>query len=212
MKQLNIGTQAGYSLISTLVGVVISLATVGVMLTTYRLIGDTSIETTQEMNRDGQALSILQVLEMEVQQSGFGTNTGGNVSDDVLISSQGKRIAWRYKPQLASAAMSCKGIEVVSTATRTREVGVYGYAINNCSSANNAAIWNATPTKLANSSAFFVQQGEVGGLSLADAVFVKNASAVCAPYNSGDIRQHPTVSLSAQGKTLFETCLNNIVG
>lgn len=204
--------QQGYSLVSTLVGVVISLATVGVMLTTYRLIGDTSIETTQEMNRDGQTLSILQVLEIEVQQSGFGTNNGGAVSDDVLISSQGKRIAWRYKPELSGAAMSCKGIEIVSTATRTREVGVYGYAVSNCASAGNTSIWSATPTKLASGSAFFLQQGEVGGLSLADGVFVKTASTVCAPYNSGDTRQHPTVELTAQGKTLFQTCLNNIVG
>lgn len=204
--------QQGYSLVSTLVGVVISLATVGVMLTTYRLIGDTSIETTQEMNRDGQTLSVLQVLEMEIQQSGFGTNTGGAVNDDILVSNQGKRIAWRYKPELASAAMSCKGIEIVPTATRTRGAGVYGYAVSNCSSAANTALWNVTPSKLANEGAFFLQQGEVGGLSLADGVFVKSASSVCAPYNSGDSRSHPTIELSAQGKTLFSICLNNIVG
>lgn len=209
---MNIKQQQGYSLISTLVGIVISLATVGVMLTTYRLIGDTSIETTQEMNRDGQTLSILQVLEMEIQQSGFGTNTGGAVNDDILVSNQGKRIAWRYKPELASAAVSCKGIEILSSASDRREAGVYGYAISNCTSASNAAVWNATPTKLANSSAFFVQQGEVGGLSLADGVFVKSASSVCAPYNSGESRTHPTIELSAQGKTLFSICLNNIVG
>lgn len=211
MKQAR-NTQKGYSLVSTLVGVVISLATVGVMLTTYRLIGDTSIETTQEMNRDGQTLSVLQVLEMEIQQSGFGTNIGGAVNDDIVVSNQGKRIAWRYKPELASAAMSCKGIEILPIASNRREAGVYGYAVSNCTSAGNAAIWNATPTKIASSSAFFLQQGEVGGLSLADGVFVKSASSACAPYNSGDTRQHPTVELSAQGKTLFSICLNNIVG
>jgi hypothetical protein len=73
-------------------------------------------------------------------------------------------------------------------------------------------LWNVTPSKLANEGAFFLQQGEVGGLSLADGVFVKNASSVCAPYNSGDSRSHPTIELSAQGKTLFSICLNNIVG
>lgn len=211
MKQMR-NTQKGYSLISTLVGVVISLATVGVMLTTYRLIGDTSIETTQEMNRDGQTLSVLQILEMEIQQSGFGTNTGGAVNDDIVVSDQGRRIAWRYKPQLASAAMACKGIEILPTASNRREAGVYEYAVSNCISAGNTEIWNATPSKIASSSAFFLQQGEVGGLSLADAVFVKSASSVCAPYNSADSRTHPIIELNAQGKTLFSICLNNIVG
>lgn len=200
--------QKGHSLVATLVGVVISLATVGAMLTTYRLTGDASVVTTQEMNRDGQVLLALQVLEMEVQQSGFGTNVGGSADNDVWVSADGKRMAWRYKPSLSSAAVSCKGIEIVSTATERKQQGVYGYAVNNCATASGTGLWAVAPTTIASGSAFFTQQGEKGGLSLADAVFVKGTSSSCAPY--GDTRSHMTVSLTAQGTTLFSSCLSNI--
>lgn len=202
---------AGASLISTMVGIVISLLTVGAMLTTYRLMGDTSLEVNKEMVRDGQVMSSLQTLSMELQQSGFGT-TDGDLSKDLWVSTDGKKISWRYKPQLDSAATACKGVEIVAQGSEQRAQGMYLYTSPTCTTAAQTDIWSHAPAKIASSLAFAGTEGETGALTLAQTVFTKGVSEKCSPFQSKEEdEQHPTVSLTSAGTLLFKSCLTNIV-
>ena len=87
--------QRGYSLISMMVGLVISLLTIAAMLSVYTMMIDVSGKATGDSQRDGQVTSGLLSSQLELHSAGYGTGVSG-VDGNVAVSGDGRQVSWRY--------------------------------------------------------------------------------------------------------------------
>lgn len=207
--------QAGMTLISTLVGVTLSLVTLGAMMMLHRTLAVSSTETNQELQRDGQVWSATQNALVEIQQAGYGI-TPGEAGQNLWASSDGKRVSWRYRQSLTDAGYRCGGLWVVPEETAGLAPGLYLFRDVACASAGQDAVWQAQyPQRqtLASGRAFYeAEGGEVLGMKLSQAVFVKENASQCLPYAASEQAQtsHPMISLLIDGQPIFRSCLVNL--
>ena len=207
--------QQGMTLVSTLVGVTLSLVTLGAMMMLHRTLAVSSTETNQELQRDSQVWSATQNALKEIQQAGFGI-TPGEAGQNLWTSSNGKQVSWRYRQSLTDTGYRCGGLWVVSEETRGVPAGFYLFRDVPCASAGQDTVWEAIyPQRqtLASGRAFYeASEGEVLGMKLSQAVFVKENAAACLPYASAEqaSASHPMVSLLIEGQTVFRSCLVNL--
>lgn len=204
--------EQGNTIISMGIGVLISLLAILGTIATYKMIGKISLDVNQDMNRDSQVLSSLQLIEMEALQSGFGTNTSTSLEQDFTISSNGKKFAWRYKPDLFGGTVSCKGLWIQTQTDQNKKQGIYLYEMPNCNDSQNSAIWEQKPQQIADEKAFLSSSQDIGGYSFEQTFFIKGSNSTCLPYQS-DLNyqtEHPVIFLSSQGKNLLTLCLINI--
>lgn len=208
-------SQAGMTLVSTLVGVTLSLVTLGAMMMLHRTLAVSSTETNQELLRDGQVWSATQTAMMEIQQAGYGI-APGETGQNLWTSADGKQVSWRYRQSIGDAGYRCAGLWIVSEATQRLAPGLYLFRDVSCSSAEQTNLWQGVyPNRqtLASGRAFYeAEGGEVLGMTLTQAVFVKESAAACLPYAASDQPRgnHPMVSLLIDGQTVFKSCLVNL--
>lgn len=223
MSPLSFQHQRGATLISTLIGVVLSLLTIGSMMMLHRTMAVASTQANQELARDSQVQSSLQNALTEIQQAGFGI-APGEAGLNLWTSTDGKRVSWRYRSNLADAGFVCGGLWVVtsfqvsrSQDNPTSEPGLFLFQGVPCTSADNASLWGATSPhrhQLASGRAFYeTAGGEALAYSLSRAVFVKGSASACAPFASTPTLSgtHPQVSMLIDGRPVFQSCLVNLL-
>jgi|GEM_PF-1199573 len=104
-------TQSGLTLISLMIGLVISMITIVASLVVYRNLVHVSADNKIYSGMDGRISVATLVLEKSVQSAGFGMNDAA-MGDDITIHRSGTdlRLLWRQvNPE--SGVVSCEGFE-----------------------------------------------------------------------------------------------------
>lgn len=227
--------QAGESLISMLVGVVISILTIAGMLALYKSMISVSTSATQAARRDGQMAAALLATQMSMQSAGFGLPASAALGTKLHIDTDGKRIVWR-SANVNGATSACSGLIIVDDAQATGR-GLYQLEPKTCADASDATLaWSATERHpIAGSAAFFVADAgsgsagsglaastdtsdEVGAISLTTGYkFARETSRQCLPYMQQTfVTSAPSsvvVSMRPESGTgmLFQICLPNLI-
>lgn len=225
--------QAGVSLISMMVGLMISLLVIASMLVFYRSIIEVTNNASREARRDGQVSAALLAAQMDLQSAGFGvpaSSAAGTLATNVFIDPTGKEIVWRNKADPTLAAFQCSGLLIVDSGASQ---GLYTLpAQTPCASASSAT-WAANAGQLvAGSAAFFVptrkdgtaytgNDAERGGMSLEGGfVFALGTARECLPYMQQNFTTTPMlpspqvalVQATNASNVLFSVCLSNLAG
>lgn len=216
--------QTGQTLISMMIGLVISLITISAMLVLYKTMIEVSANASRSALRDGQVSAALLAAQMDMQSAGFGVPAADALSSKLGVRDGGKEVVWRYKAQLADAGFVCSGLRLVD------KEGLYRFTPKACSDVT-AVSWSATERELlAGSAAFFTPaqkdgsayasgEGEVGAMSLAAGyVFALKAERQCLPFMQQDFSTSPmalpgqqVVMQQTDGSShLFQACLPNL--
>lgn len=217
--------QSGQSLISMMVGLLISLITVAAMMVLYKTMIEVTGNASRSALRDGQVSAALLTAQMELQSAGFGVPSSDALTSKLVVRESGKVVVWRYRTDLASAGFSCTGLQLVDGQ------GVYRYTPKTCTDAASTT-WTAAQRELiAGSAAFFTPvqkdgsayasgEGEAGAMTLAPGyVFSLKAEKQCLPYMQQDFSAtpaQPSGRLLAMERDdgsshLFQLCLPNLV-
>ncbi|MGB3392620.1 MAG: hypothetical protein WA956_15470 [Stenotrophomonas sp.] len=206
--------QSGQSLISMMVGLVISLITIAAMLTLYKTMVGVSNEASVAARRDGQVAAGLLAAQMELQSAGFGVDPATvPLVSRLSISAGGKQVAWHYRD---GAGNVCTGLWVDAN-------GIYRLRPRAGCADAATAVWAENqreplalmPTKPDGSLIQFAADEE-GGASLAGYSF-KQEAAACLPYRQQDYASTPApaaqrirLANADDSKQLFSICLPNL--
>ena len=218
--------QTGLSLISMMVGLLISLLAVLLAMTAYKLVIGVSVNGIGTSQRDGQRASALLATQIELQQAGYGIErTVGPVDTSLLhLTNEPAQAVWRFRPDLTTD--TCAGVRVVATGT---SAGVSWLPPKSCSSAATATWAAADLQPLASQAVFFVPRArddsalaETGVANLGNAqFFALPASEGCTltlPYAQqafASTDERPVaqrlVLRDGTGAVLLSACLSNFV-
>ena len=145
--------QTGLSLISMMVGLLISLLAVLLAMTVYKLVIGVSVNGIGTSQRDGQRASALLATQIELQQAGYGIErTVGPVDTSLLhLTNEPAQAVWRFRPDLTTD--TCAGVRVVAAGT---SAGLSWLPPKSCSSAATATWAAADLQPLASQAVFFV--------------------------------------------------------
>ena len=207
--------QRGYSLISMMVGLVISLLTIAAMLSVYTMMIEVSGKATADSQRDGQVASGLLSTQMELHSAGYGTGVSG-VDGNVVVNNDGRHVSWRY---VVDGVGVCARLSVVPDGEGGAEMRL---------ARNNGC--GAIPSTWSGDEVVLVSYGQpwknrdgtlvddaASGFYLAEAKFKLASTAadgLCSlPYAQQKDAEavSPRISLESGGRELFSMCLSNIV-
>lgn len=150
--------QIGQSLISVMVGVMLSLLTITGMLTLYKNLIQVSGNASHIALRDGQVASALLAAQVALQEAGYGIAPSDPLSTKLRIDQDRKRVIWRYKPQLTESDL-CAGLLLVdapSATAKNTQLGLYWLLPKSCVSVEGMR-WSATEREpLASQDALFM--------------------------------------------------------
>lgn len=104
-----INNQRGFTLISLMVGTVLSMLTIIAMLALYKNLVQVAVDATQDANHDGGLASALLTAQLELQSAGFGMEE--TATDIIRLSNNAEStyILWRSK-NLDSSQTSYNGL------------------------------------------------------------------------------------------------------
>jgi hypothetical protein len=240
MAVASIRRQAGYSMVSIMVGLVISLLTVGAMLAIYRTVVEVSGRASADAVRDGQVASGLMAAQLELHNAGYRIDlpslAAGDTADSaeiqnlaIAVKSDDKRVVtWRYLGLSGGAAQPvCARLSIAPQPDGSTQL-LYR-APEACASVSSAS-WTApaqvlvsyprawqdrtgTAVAEAASGTYLDMVGNAGDSGFR---IINTAGQRCTlPYAQQDPAQAPTESprivLERGGQELFSACLANIV-
>ena len=214
--------QTGLSLISMMVGLLISLLAVLLAMTVYKLVIGVSVTGIGTSQRDGQRASALLATQIELQQAGYGIErTVGPVDTSLLhLTNEPAQAVWRFRPDLTTD--TCAGVRVVAAGT---SAGLSWLPPKSCSSAATATWAAADLQPLASQAVFFVPRArddsalaETGVADLGNAEFVPAREGCTLPYAQqafASTDERPVaqrlVLRDVSGAVLLSACLSNFV-
>lgn len=223
--------QSGMSLISLLIGLLISVLCILGSLTLYKNLIHVATETKLDSNHDGQLASAMLMIQLEVQSAGYGVDIPTSPSILRHAPATGElQLLWRFSND-GGTTFQCRGLY-----EKPEEQGLYRNlslikvdAGCNGTTSLNTLTWNiANP--LAVLGKWRVVDDGVADIGLDDYVadnstmfdFVVTEKA-CNPFNvtgpATDVRGHLTVKVPGSaflqgaadmGVTNYEYCLPNI--
>ena len=224
--------QRGQSLVSMMVGVLISLLTIAAMVSIYRVLIDVSGNASRSAQRDGQLASALLTAQIEMQRAGFGITPGE--AGVLAILDDGRQIVWRYSLH-PDPGHACAGLRIAPTADApglpatpadagADRRGLYWLPPRSCSAADDPALaWTAAgplvPRRLVSATGFFMQHtadgtaygDEAGVHALASARFERDGACSLPYAQQADLLPvSQRVSLKIGSDVVFSTCLSNL--
>lgn len=219
--------QRGQTLISMMVGLIISLLTIAAMLVLYKTMIEVAGNASRAALRDGQVSSALLAAQVELQEAGFGIAGSEALDSRFAISTDGKQVTWRFKNEIGEPDQ-CAGLRLVDDAAATAPArGFYSLAAKSCTTVSGIT-WSGTELRpIASDAAFFepmqkdgsafaAGEREVGALTLqpssGDGFRFQSASDTCLPYRQDDAASQAglRVSLRQDDQVLFSVCLPNL--
>ena len=189
--------QQGVTLISLLIGMLISIFSVLSILALYKNLVSVSISATADASHDGQVATALLTAQLELQNAGYGIANADelhlNTNDD------GSEIRWRYYD---NGAYQCRSIREIAIDDNTRSLELFE-ANKNCSESSELTTveWKslAVLTKISRIE------------TLPEQIFTFSIGTTeCSPYGVGATDKHLTVSMSAVGSADFHNATSDI--
>lgn len=205
---MNKHAQAGVTLISLLVGLVIAMICIIAVLTTYRVVVKTGTESRIAANHDTQLQMGLTNAQMLLQNAGFGLDgtthlvTSVNITAQVNSASQtiSNAVLWRFQ---GNNGVTCQGLADIKNADNTQRQLVLLSGITTgstlCDSTTNltALTWQVQ-SSLANLRDYSSDQSNPAQITW------QKTTAACTPYGAGKIDgsiQHTVISISSKTST-----------
>lgn len=175
--------QHGSTLISLLIGMLISLLCIGGSFTLYKNLVRVASETQSDANYDGQlALSML-TARLELQNAGFGIPAPNTSHITTQTTSSEVSLYWRYK---ISNQVYCKGLRDIAVGSN-RELRLIDASTSACT--ETAALSSLTYTTTQTLGEFKNYSAPVVGFTV--------SQQSCWPYGVGKIAQHYQVVVAA---------------
>lgn len=218
-------SQLGTTLIGLLVGLVISMLCIIAVLSVYRTMVKTGVDSRVASTHDTQLQSGFTTAQMFLQNAGFGLDGSSHFlqSDTISIDSKNvNAILWRFKE---GSTVVCQGLADVATADNKKRSfillnGFLGETETNCSETESLSSttikWKVKAT-LAELEDYSLDKSNPKQINF------EQSTANCTPYGAGDPdvnTQHPLVTILAQtstqqvaglGQIKVPVCLMNII-
>ncbi|KAA8733284.1 hypothetical protein F4V57_08645 [Acinetobacter qingfengensis] len=210
--------QKGVTLTSLLIGLLIAMLCILAVLSLYRTVVHTGVDSRKAATHDTQLQSALTTVQMLLQNAGFGLDPSGSHVNIGTISFKNSSnvdvsttaLVWKNAGSSDGTSITCHGIADIAGSGERQLVLLSG---SNCTSTSNlsAASWTqesilATLSDFSSDSTNPVQ------------VTFAKSNASCTPYGAGSVDTsvlHPNVTISATTSTKqtvnISVCLLNIV-
>ena len=195
--------QAGVTLISLLVGLVIAMLCVIALLSSYRVVVKSGVESRIATSHDTQLQRGLTTAQMFLQNAGFGLDGNNHVLSTTLEinSKNANTILWRFKEGSNIICQGLADIEGENNVNR-RLVLVEGFVDDSntaCNQIDNLSsfVWKVQST-LSTLEDYSTDQSNPIQVS-----FVQESKA-CIPFgatDSSEITQHPYITISVATST-----------
>ncbi|TBV09061.1 PilW family protein [Phytopseudomonas dryadis] len=223
MRQLN--NQHGITLVSLMVGTVLSMLTILAMLALYKNLIQVAVVATKDANHDGQLASALLVAQLELQSAGFGMD--GTVADAFYLPTAKPALLWRYRTNPDNPASSwCMGL-----LDRPSSGGSRTLTLLKKSNCNDALSARSLADDTATLKASWQDDGVIDLATLMPTTtgpllaFEKNDAVACSTFSSSDGALHPLITLKAMSSSAlassatstpvqpisYRVCLSNLV-
>lgn len=197
--------QTGATLISLLIGLLISMLCLIGLLSSYRTMAKTGAESRMAATHDTELQNGLTAAQMLVQNAGFGLDGSNNLSIETIAigSNNTSALLWRYKD---GSTTTCQGLADIPNASKRKFIIIE--VQTGCDSTSNLNTFNWTEkSTLAN-----LVNYSTGSTNPQQVTF-QRASSACTPFGTviGDNSiLHPLVTISAKTSTQNIAGLNAI--
>lgn len=196
-------TQKGSTIVSLMVGLVISMLCLIALLTLFKAVVTTSVDSQQNAQQDTQLFNGLTLAQMLAQNAGFGFSSGTNVlitsrtlalDNSISVASQ-KAVLWRYYATINTpSTLTCQGIASVLNNDQTKLILLKA---NSCAQTSNLDNLTWTVDRV------------LAILPSASTISFNLATQTCAPYGIGTAASHSKLTITANTFS-FPVCLSNI--
>lgn len=190
-----IKSQSGVTLISLLIGLLIAMLCMIGLLSAYRTIAKTGVESRMDATHDTQLQNGLIASQMMIQNAGFGLEGDTNLkSANIMIGSNSTpALLWRYK---VGGTVSCQGLADIADSSKRKLVTLTASTGCDDTSVLDTLTWETDKT-LAHLTNFS------GGTNNQQVTYKVEPSTVCTTFGSVNTGsgQHPQVTLSAKTST-----------
>lgn len=187
-------SQKGVSLVSLMVGLLLSMIGILAGLALYKNIVHTTVQTRSDALQDGQIASALLTLQLELQSAGYGL-AADPTKTHIARSAAGDALYWRQN----TGTLECKGFRIHTSADGlTRQLQLLKLATGTCNETATLTTLNWTADNIL---AEF-RQSAATGLNLPTFTTALNPVANCFPYGMGVRGTHPMVTISAENAAI----------
>lgn len=199
-------SQLGTTLVGLLVGLVISMLCIIAVLSVYRTMVKTGVDSRVASTHDTQLQSGFTTAQMFLQNAGFGLDGTSHFlqSDTISIDSKNvNALLWRFKE---GSRVVCQGLADVATADNKKRNfvllnGFLGNSETNCSDTENLSSSNIKWRVTANLAELEDYSSDKSNPKQID---FEQSTANCTPFGAGDPdegTQHPLITIMAQTST-----------
>lgn len=190
-----IKSQSGVTLISLLIGLLIAMLCMIGLLSAYRTIAKTGVESRMDATHDTQLQNGLIASQMMIQNAGFGLEGDTNLkSANITIGSNSTpALLWRYK---VGGTVSCQGLADIADSSKRKLVTLTASTGCDDTSVLDTLTWETDKT-LAHLTNFS------GGTNNQQVTYTVTQSTDCTTFGSVNTGsgQHPQVTLSTKTST-----------
>lgn len=189
--------QSGTTLISLLIGLLIAMLCIIAVLSSYRTIVKTGVESRIASTHDTQLQTGLTTAQIFLQNAGFGLDGSNNLlTANVQVESQeASALLWRYKD---GTNIICQGLaDIKSSDNKKRRFVLLESDPTTCNETSDLKgfTWKIQST-LANLEDYSTDQSNPKQVT-----FTETPSMTCTPFGAGNDSTHPLITITAQTST-----------
>ena len=196
-------TQKGFTIVSLMIGLVISMLCLIALLTLFKAVITTSVDSQQNAQQNTQLFNGLTLAQMLAQNAGFGFSSGTNIlisssiltlDNNIRVENQ-KAVLWRYYATInLPSTLTCRGIASVLNNNQTKLILLKA---NSCAQTNNleSLTWKVDRV--------------LAILPSTSTISFNLVTQTCAPYGIGTAASHSKLTIIANTFS-FPVCLSNI--
>ncbi len=184
--------QRGMTLISLMVGLLLSMISILAALSLYKSLVQVSIESRTDAVQDGQLASAMLSLQLELQTAGYGIATDAPGTHVQLVVGPPQTLYWRYKD--AGATFVCRGFQIEDVENNTRRrLQLLALPAANC---NASGVLSGLPNWAVSTVLAEFRASEAARANL-PAIAITLARQECFPYGMGEAAEHQMVTVTA---------------
>lgn len=183
-------TQRGMTLISLMVGLLLSMISILAGMVLYKNLVQVSVESRTDAAQDGQLASAMLSLQLELQSAGYGITSDEAGTHLQLVAGPPQTLYWRYKE---ATTFVCRGFRIEDIENNTRrQLQLLSLPAVSC---NASGVLGGLPN-WAVSSVLAEFRTSAAAPSL-PAIAITIGLQACFPYGMGEAADHQLVTITA---------------
>ncbi len=191
-KSLSQTNQQGMTLISLMVGLLLSMIGILAAMTLYKNLVHASVEARADAAQDGQLASAMLSLQLEVQSAGYGITSDEPGTHLQLVAGPPQTLYWRYRAATNATVYVCHGFRIEDSENNTRrQLQLLSLSAASC---NASADLSSLQGWTSNAVAEFRTSAAAPSLP---AITITKTIQKCFPYGMGEAADHQMVTITA---------------